>query len=262
MRRRTRDSPAGRFDGFGDTALRIDARPVRNLYMTDNARLPADHYAAADLGAPADARLGGYNGMMTDVYIMRYLDQVVQFRAGADHSGSDGGPVDSDIRPYLHIVFDFHIPYLRHFFEAAISLRRKTEPVASNDRTRMYRHMRPDHAIVIDLYPRVQHRMIADTHVVSKVYLRMDLYMVPEDHPIPEIGEGADEYIFADTSRSAPVGGLLDACQLLRDDLLVFRQQARKSGIGVGDPDQRGAHRLFKLQQFIDDDHGSTRCIK
>src|ERR1700678_1117497 len=223
--------------------------------MTHDPGLAADHHPAADLGAAADAGLRGYDGMMPDVYIMRYLDQVVQLCTLPDNGRPYRGAVDGGIHPDLYIILDHHIPDLRHFLERAVGLRGKTKTVSADDRSRVYGQMRADHKVVIDLYPGVKYGMITYPDIVANVYLGMDLRVIADHNTLTDISKSTYENLFAQSGRGSAVRRLLDPRQLLRFDLLVFCEQTGKRRICILHPDEGCVYRLSQLQRIIDDDH-------
>jgi hypothetical protein len=91
-----------------------------------------------------------------------------------------------------------------------------------------------DHAVVIDLDTRMQDGVVADPYIIAQIDLRVDLDLVADHHPLTQIGKSAYKDLFAQFRRLGNIGRLLDAGQLLCFYLLVFRQQAGKSGIGIG----------------------------
>ncbi len=98
--------------------------------MPNNTYLTADDTTLADLGTARYACLCCYHGVFTYLYVVGYLYQVVQLYTAAYVGRAHGCPVNSSIRAYFHIVFYYHIAYLRYFLVAAVFLRGKAEAIA------------------------------------------------------------------------------------------------------------------------------------
>ncbi len=134
--------------------------------MSYDPCLAADHDPVADLGAAADPRLSGDHSIVADFYIMRDLDQVVQLGAFTDKGRPDRRPVDRYIGADLHPILDQYIPDLRDLLKAPIRLWGKAKTIAADHRTRMDRDVGADHAIVIDLHPRMEHGIVTDPDII------------------------------------------------------------------------------------------------
>src|SRR5579859_4114095 len=127
--------------------------------------------------------------MVSHIHVVGHLDQVVQLCPGADNGRAHRSPIDSGIRTDLDEIFYFDITDLGNLLEGSIGLRCKAEAVTADDRTGMDRHVLPDHAIMIDLYTRMQHGVVSHPDIPAQVDLRMDLDIVADDHPFTEISK-------------------------------------------------------------------------
>src|SRR5580693_5781779 len=190
--------------------------------MSHDPRLAADHDPVAYLGAAADPRLSGDHGIVTDIYVVRDLDQVVQFGAFADKGRSDRRPVDRHIGSDLHPVLDQYIPDLGDLLKAPIRLRRKAKTIPADYRTRMDRDIGADHATVIDLHARMKYGVVPYPDIFAQVDLGVDLDLITDHHSITEIRKSADKDLIPQFGRFGNIGRLLDTGQLLGFDLLVF----------------------------------------
>jgi hypothetical protein len=92
----------------------------------------------------------------------------------------------------------------------------------------------PDHAIVIDLDPRVNNGILPYNGIISNVYLGKDLGSIGDDHFLPDIGKCTNKNVLTNPGGGLDIGRLLNACKLAGLYLLVFFQQGGKSAVSVG----------------------------
>ena len=101
------------------------------------------------------------------------LNQIVQFSSFSYNSRSHCGAVDRCVCSDLYLIFDDHVPDLCDFYVCTV-MRGKAETISSDYRTRMDNTIFPDHAVMIDLYPGIQDRIISDRYVITNVNLRIN----------------------------------------------------------------------------------------
>src|SRR5260370_9874691 len=87
-----------------------DGQMTRKTHHTaDHAALP-DHRAAGYSGAGRDRR------MSADDDVVTYLDLIVQFDSVLDNRIVDRAPIDSSVRPALHVVAASHAAHVRPLY--------------------------------------------------------------------------------------------------------------------------------------------------
>ena len=117
-----------------DTRLCGNDRIVCYLQMPYNTYLPAKHAVLTDLGRTCYHIACCQVAVLSYLYIVRYVYEVIKFHSFADDGRTERSTVYSTVSTYLHIVFYHHIAYLRYLFITLI-LRCKTKSIATDDRT-------------------------------------------------------------------------------------------------------------------------------
>src|SRR5688500_10727248 len=140
--------------------------------MTYDARLPTDHYIVANFGTAAYTGLGRNNGIITYLFIMGYLYQVIEFGARFNERRSDGSAVNGGISADLYKIFHYYITNLRHFFKAAICLRRKTKSIASYNRTGMNGYVFANNTVVVNFCSGMYNGIVVDLYMIAQEYIR------------------------------------------------------------------------------------------
>lgn len=84
------------------------------------------------LCASRHAYLSGKYIVATDLYVMRYHDEIVEFRTLTDTRRPESGTIDGSIRTYLHIILKDNDTGLRNLVVAAISIRGKSKAISSD----------------------------------------------------------------------------------------------------------------------------------
>jgi hypothetical protein len=98
-----------------DSCLRPNHRVVFDLAVIGNPDLTADGYILSNYARARNPRLRGYYCIFPDAYVMRDVDEVVQFRASPDFRAIQGSAINCGIRADFHILVNFHLADLWKF---------------------------------------------------------------------------------------------------------------------------------------------------
>src|SRR5687768_10563828 len=122
------------------------------------------------------------------------------------------------------MIFNFYIPDLRHFYKAAIRLRRKTKTITADDGTAMDSNMIANNTIMIDFYTGMNNAVIADGNIIPDIGVGIYFSVVTNFHIFSQVGKSSDKYIITVRSCFGNINGLLNTSKLLLHNLLVFAQ--------------------------------------
>src|SRR5688572_1088067 len=114
------------------------------------------------------------------------------------------------------MIFNFYIPDLRHFYKAAIRLRRKTKTITADDSAAMDSNMIANNTIMIDFYAGMNNAVIADGHIISDISVGIYFSVVANFYIFSQVGKSSDKYIFAVRSCFGNISGLLNTSKLDR----------------------------------------------
>ena len=105
-------------EGPGVSVLADQFRPGTFVdafrFMADHADLPGQDDIIAELRAPGNTGLRHHQAVLANGYIVGDLNQVIDLRAFADNSWTQGAAVNGYIGPDFDVVAQEHIPDLRH----------------------------------------------------------------------------------------------------------------------------------------------------
>src|SRR5690606_25502467 len=135
--------------------------------MPYNASLPTNHHTLTYLGTTADARLSGHYCATTNFYIVGNLNKIVHLHSFPDNSRAYRCPVNSTVSSYLYIILNHYISNLGYFGKTTISLRCKSEAIASYDGSSMNGYIITDNTIMQNFYPRENHRIVANSYIIT-----------------------------------------------------------------------------------------------
>src|SRR5262245_29786875 len=90
----------------------------------------------ANAGTPGYTRLCGDDGLLTNLDVVRNLNEVVEFCAPADDGSLQRTAVDARVRSNLDVVLDDHAAHLREL-HIAIPISHKPKAIRPNDRPGM-----------------------------------------------------------------------------------------------------------------------------
>ena len=145
---------------------------------------------------------------------MADLNQVVELNPFMDNRRAHRCPINTGIRPDLHIVLDPHVSDLRNLVINAVFVGSESETIGPDNRSRMNRHPVTDFAGLINLHARKQRHVVTQTHPIAQIHLRIDLAPVSDFHALFDHRIVANIHLFAHLYR------LMNRCQLA-DPLLL-----------------------------------------
>src|SRR5690606_28931331 len=102
-----------------------------------------------------------------------------------------------------------------------------------------YRTIVTDDGIVINLYPRMDHGVVADYHVVPDIGPGVELKVFTDPAVFTDIGKRTDIFVFAYDYVFRDKKRLFSPYRPGDRHFLVFFQEDRKCKVGVVDPDKR-----------------------
>src|ERR1700751_1848534 len=137
---------ARRRDRVAHRGFSRDHHIVGDTASSGDADHPTDHAALANADAAGDPGARGDPRVRTDAHVVADHDEIVELHAILDDRVIDGTTIDSGVGTDLDIRADAHAAHLRHLEPAAL-LRRKTEAVGADHRSRL------QHAARSDLHP-------------------------------------------------------------------------------------------------------------
>src|SRR5437868_3348165 len=105
------------------------------------------------------------------------------------------------------MVLDDHIPDLRNFFKAAVSLRSESKPITADNSSRMNGNMAPNFTIMVDLYPGMNKTIITDQYIVTNISMRIDLGIVPHFYIFAQVCKSADKNVLSVSGRLRDITG-------------------------------------------------------
>src|SRR5690606_36306360 len=166
-------------DALAHARARRKYRVVRDLQMTDDPDLPAEHAVLHDLGGTRDHICRSDVRVLADLHVVRDMDQVVEFHAFAQDGAAERSAIDRTVRADLHIILDHHVADLRDLLAATRS-RGETDTIAADHCAAVNDTVLSDYAIRVGLHPGENDRALTDRHIVADEALRMDLHVVPD----------------------------------------------------------------------------------
>ena len=166
---------------------------------------------SAHLGRACYAHLSAHKGTLPNLDIMSHLYEIVELRIAADDSRTHHGTIDSGISTNLHIVFDDNIAYLREFLVHTLGIRFKSKTIATNDYARVQNTIFSNHAIIVDLHPRIEDGVIANLDIITYIGMWIDLYPFTQLDILTNIRKGTNIRILGHNNTFADETWLLDA---------------------------------------------------
>lgn len=167
--------------------------------MPDDAGLTGEDDVVADAGASGDAGLGDDEAVLSDLDVVRNLDEVIDFRSFTDDGSPEAGAVDGGVCADFNIVFNDDDSALGDFGVFALDFF-ETKSVTSDDGAGVEDDAVADFATVKDRGAGVEVAVCADVGMVTEVALGF------------EDGVCADSDVGLDDAEGADTGGGRDFC--------------------------------------------------
>ena len=126
--------------------------PVCQRQVAKNTGATAYRAVGPNVGTARHTHATRHRGILANAHVMPNLDQVVEFDAVLDHSVGQGAAVNAGIGADLHIVANAHSAELLDLLPPTL-VRRETEAVCADHRSRMNDAPLPDVAVLSDRDP-------------------------------------------------------------------------------------------------------------
>ena len=132
-RRGPPDGLAGRNAAMWKNAgLAADVGLGSDVRLLAHSDLAAHHNIVLDDAAARQPGLRGDDDMPSDTAIVADVDQIVEFRSGADRGRAERSPIDANVGPEFHVVAEFNRAELRKLL-VVVALEDITEAVGPHD---------------------------------------------------------------------------------------------------------------------------------
>jgi hypothetical protein len=168
-------------NALGDACPSGDHRMITDCDVLIRANLTGNDHASTNLRSSRKACERRHNGIFAYFTVVTDLNQVVELGTAPDPCYSEASPVDTAIRPDLHIIFDDHASQLQKLDLPPGFIRYKAETVCSDDSAAMNAASRTDFSAIVDRDVRKDHRIVTDANAIAKGYARMKRYAVADD---------------------------------------------------------------------------------
>src|SRR5688572_16285995 len=98
---------------------------------------------------------------------------------------------------------------------------------------------------MINFYTGVNNAVVTNRYVVTDKSIGINFSVVPHFYVFSEVSKCPDKYIITIGGCFGDINWLLNSCQLLLNDFLVFCQQCSKCGVRIRNPDECSFYRLL-----------------
>ena len=231
------------------------------LDMSRHARLTGENAIPSYDCRAGDACLGGHNGVVTDLDIVRYHTEVVEPDAVADDGGLHFGPVNGGAGTDFHVAADDDIAQMLDLLPGAVRLGDVAEAVRSYHAVLVENGAVADDGAGVDADTRMDDAVLTDGAAVFDGDIVLDACAIANLRPAADGYEISDPDLLSESGGEGDAAAEAAAGAVLLPLVSGVLEELCDSRISVIHPHHCGGDRLAGLESLVDQQYAGPAGI-